>query len=731
MKTKNDLAGYIEIPVRKLNEILYSRSRDSYYRTILFYKRAGGIREINAVEGDLKNIQEKLLTKLSEDYLASIYCHGFTKERSILTNASYHVKKKFLIKFDIKDFFPSIGFPRVQGMFMQYPFSFSKDVSVILAHICCMGPGAGMLPQGGVTSPYVANMICRKLDSRLWGLAKNNNCNFTRYADDITFSTDDVNKLKIRNFEDRVCSIISEEGFEVNERKTKQMWPYHRQVVTGIIVNKKINVNRSYIRNLRAILYNCEKKGIESQIIKNEFKQEKGYRNSRLDIKLDGEGYIFKGNKINKEEATFKFLNHIKGRLFFVGQVIKEERKRNPKNSSKVYEKLLLNFYKIILSGKGIKNKKSPEFQKLKGVVECEMRRFTELSDHTDWQSRKIKSKNEIIESTQKENNSLLQALDEIKNDSKQLIEFIKDRQKKDLRFFFLGNASAEKIKSYLSYPIPDYEKNFKLLMSLRDSSGGVGLLVHEMSGGIHKDKIKEIMEKHFFCNYFYFHNEVRKPFERYFDYLEELISTASGDMIEIKNNDGSELDKKMRELKKETRFGLEEVDSTNLVKMINDLISKKVNKENTKINNEITVSPRFYTVTGEIKKALEQILQSMLKHSTEITIGSLSIKPDEYSIVIYSNTTEKQLDMVASRDFANGSIRKVTEHLYHGGCKDYSIIATFTQPKLMSRKVDMFKDFVDPVSTPGTDEVNEEISKDIRDLLKEDTFMHIVTFDQ
>ena len=75
---------------------------------------------------------------------------------------------------------------------------------------------------------------------------------------------------------------------------------------------------------------------MESQIVKNEFKQEKGYRNSRLDIKLDAEGYIFKGNIINKEEVTFKFLNHIRGRLFFVGQVIREERKRNSKSSSKV-----------------------------------------------------------------------------------------------------------------------------------------------------------------------------------------------------------------------------------------------------------------------------------------------------------------------------------------------------------------------------------------------------------
>jgi hypothetical protein len=729
MKTKSDLAGYLDISVRELNRILYSKSRDSYYRTILFYKRAGGIREINAVEGDLKNIQEKLLTKLSEDYLASIYCHGFTKERSIFTNASYHVKKKFLIKFDIKDFFPSIGFPRVQGMFMHYPFSFSKEVSVTLAHICSMGPGVGMLPQGGVTSPYVANMICRKLDSRLWGLAKNNNCNFTRYADDITFSTDDVNKLKIRDFEDRVCSIISEEGFEVNESKTKQMWPYHRQVVTGIIVNKKINVNRSYIRNLRAILYNCEKKGIESQIVKNVFKQEKGYRNSRLNIIFDGEWYILNGNKIDKEEATIKFLNHIKGRLFFVGQVIKQERIRNPKSSSKVYERLLLSFYKIIKSDKKLVTD-SKEYQKFKGLVECEMRKFPELNDHTDWESRKIKIKKEVRERMEKENKTLLQKLGQIKNDQNELNEFKKNRQRKDLRFFLLMVASAEKMKEYLSYPIPDYDKNFQLLMSMKNTSDGIGLLVHQMQEGIHKSQIKEIMINNFYCHYFCFHYELRKLFEVYFDHLEKYILKSSDDIIEIKYNDGSELDNRMHALKKETRFGVEEVDSTDLVKMINDLISKKGSKEKIKINNQIKERPSFYTVTREVEKALSYILDSMLKHSSEITISSLNSEPEQYSIIIYSDTPSKQLDMAPSRNFANGKIRKALEHLYHSGCKDYSIIAPFTMPKSIVQKINMFKGIPDVVLYVSDGKYDDDVSKEIKNLVSKGTFMHIVTFE-
>jgi hypothetical protein len=740
MKTKSDLAGYLDISVRELNRILYSKSRDSYYRTILFYKRAGGIREINAVEGDLKNIQEKLLSKLSEDYLASFYCHGFTKERSIFTNASYHVKKKFLIKFDIKNFFPSIGFPRVQGMFMQYPFSFSKEVSITLAHICSMGPGVGMLPQGGVTSPYVANMICRKLDSRLGGIAKENNCNFTRYADDITFSTDDVNKLKIRNFEDRVCSIISEEGFEVNESKTKKMWPYHRQVVTGIIVNKKINVNRSYIRNLRAILYNCEKKGVESQIVKNEFKQEKGYRNSRLDIKLDGEGYIFKGNIINKEEVTFKFLNHIRGRLFFVGQVIREERKRNSKSSSKVYEKLLLSFYNIIKSDKKLE-RKGKDYPRLKCLVECEMRKFPELSRHTDWESRKIAARQDIIKKMEADNKDFLQTLNRIKDDPIKLNKFKEDQAENDLRFFFLQDTKVEKMQDYFSFPKPDYDKNFQLLKSLKDSIEGIGKLVHTASEGITKVKMMELMKIHFFSNFYYFHKEVREPFDNYFKYLEDHMWESSDDKIKFENDSG-ELFNRMCELKKVTRFGTSSEDSTDLVKMIEDL--KKEEGISKKIKNEIKESPTIYTVTNEVKQGLDQILRSMAGHSSEIIIKGFShnvrVSKDSesncYSIIIYSNDSSKPLEMKPSRSFVNGALKKATYHLNNSVCKEYSIIAPFKQPQLSSWQIKMFDGEPTPIRDSKDSEIDEDLyeqcDRKILDLVKKiNTFMHILTFDQ
>ena len=99
-----------------------------------------------------------------------------------------HRNKKLIISFDIEDFFPSITFARVSGMFQSEPFNFNKERSTILAQICCMDDGNnGPIAQGAVTSPYISNMICRKLDSRLHGLAQSLRMHYSRYADDMTF----------------------------------------------------------------------------------------------------------------------------------------------------------------------------------------------------------------------------------------------------------------------------------------------------------------------------------------------------------------------------------------------------------------------------------------------------------------------------------------------------------------------------------------------------------------
>ena len=119
----------------------------------------------------LKGLQRKLLARLEKDFKPSAYAHGFTKGKSIISNAAYHRRKKCIIKVDIRDFFPSINFGRVQGMLQGAPFHFGAEAAVTLAQITCLDNEGGVLPQGAATSPYIANMICRRLDSRLAGIA--------------------------------------------------------------------------------------------------------------------------------------------------------------------------------------------------------------------------------------------------------------------------------------------------------------------------------------------------------------------------------------------------------------------------------------------------------------------------------------------------------------------------------------------------------------------------------
>ena len=174
------------------------------------------------------------------------------------------------MNLDLQDFFPSINFGRVRGLLMANPYQCTEEVATVLAQICCYD---NQLPQGSPSSPIISNMICAKLDSQLQSLAKKYQCIYTRYADDITFST---SKFKFprrlvyfsTQSEELVLGhelekVIEENGFSVNKSKIRLQSKYGHQEVTGITVNEKLNVNRKYIRRIRAILHAWEKYGLE------------------------------------------------------------------------------------------------------------------------------------------------------------------------------------------------------------------------------------------------------------------------------------------------------------------------------------------------------------------------------------------------------------------------------------------------------------------------------------
>ncbi|MGO4878932.1 reverse transcriptase domain-containing protein [Pedobacter psychrotolerans] len=304
LKAKSDLLVYLDISEKKLNHLLYFLPDDNKYYTFNVLKRDGSNRKISSPNFELKICQTKIKDDLVSIYGNKSCVHGFVNNKNILTNAQQHLGKKILVNLDLRDFFSTIHFGRVRGMFLSGPFHFNKEIATLLAQICCY---QGYLPQGAPTSPIISNFICRKLDNSFINFAKENNFFYTRYADDITFSSNrKVLSVTLGSFKDNDFVIsdallkqITDNGFLINEKKVRVSFKVNHQSVTGVKVNVKPNVNRIYIKQIRAILNACEKYGVEKAAFVH-----------------------FAKNKINpnklKNPLDF-FLKRIVGKISFVG----------------------------------------------------------------------------------------------------------------------------------------------------------------------------------------------------------------------------------------------------------------------------------------------------------------------------------------------------------------------------------------------------------------------------
>lgn len=259
-KAREEVAKLMGIELKKLTYVLYKEKIKNLYKTFEIPKKNGDFRIIHAPKDNLKWIQRKLNNKLFEihlDYLEgnnikSIISHGFEKGKSIITNASVHKHKKYLLNIDIADFFPSFNFGRVRGYFHKSKeFNFSKEVSTIIAQLACY---KGKLPQGAPTSPIISNFIFNIVDLRILKLAKNYKLDYTRYADDMSFSTNNkVFKKDYLAFIQELKELLEKSGFEINQNKTRLEYYSSRQEVTGLTVNDKINASRTFINNTRAM----------------------------------------------------------------------------------------------------------------------------------------------------------------------------------------------------------------------------------------------------------------------------------------------------------------------------------------------------------------------------------------------------------------------------------------------------------------------------------------------
>ena len=249
-----------------------SRSeQEDQYHCFEIPKRSGEPRQITAPITAIKIIQTKLNWLLQLVHQPRNSTFGFVPCRNVVKNAAKHRRQRYVFNLDLKSFFPSINFGRVRGLFLAEPFNLAPEVATTLARLACH---KNSLSQGAPSSPVISNMICWKMDKDLQILASKNSAVYTRYADDITFSTsipefptdickydDSVGKYTVGS---ALLSLIEGNGFKVNERKVRLQWSRSRQEVTGLIVNTRVNVKRSFISELRAMLHDWQRNDLKA-----------------------------------------------------------------------------------------------------------------------------------------------------------------------------------------------------------------------------------------------------------------------------------------------------------------------------------------------------------------------------------------------------------------------------------------------------------------------------------
>jgi len=290
------------------------------YHTFTIKKKSGADRTINAPVKGLKSILRSLNFVLQCVYEPHEAATGFVLGKSIVDNAKKHVGHHFVLNMDLKDFFHTFDRNRVKMGFMYEPFNLNgkkEPLAFLLASLCTHpfeidGEVKTVLPQGSPTSPTLTNILCRKLDRRLTGLAYRFGATYTRYADDITFSSPH-NIYKDEAFNKELKRIIEEDQkLVINPKKTRLQKAGYRQEATGLIVNEKVNVRRRYVKQIRMWLYYWEKYGYEKaeQIFKRDYFADRGHvkdNNAHLINVLDGKLEFLKMVK-GDNDSTYKIL---------------------------------------------------------------------------------------------------------------------------------------------------------------------------------------------------------------------------------------------------------------------------------------------------------------------------------------------------------------------------------------------------------------------------------------
>jgi len=312
-------AKLLNIDFLELQSII--NNRHNHYSYYLIRKRQGGYRRIIAPHSNIKKIQNWIKINILDKVEVHPVATGFVKGKSILDNAKFHKDENVILNIDLENFFETITEKRVYGIFKS--LGYCKNLSVEFARICTakittfrfdelneveqgyfkemLNLRQSVLVQGAPTSPLLSNLICRRLDKRLSSLAIKLDVNYSRYADDMTFSGEqeklpNINLLK---------KIIIDEDFKINWQKVGKYKKGQKQIVTGLLIDEKIRVPKKFKKEIYRHLHFCEKFGAYSHF--QRISPNKGYRKEWL------LGKIMFVNSIEPEEAKkmFKIVKQI------------------------------------------------------------------------------------------------------------------------------------------------------------------------------------------------------------------------------------------------------------------------------------------------------------------------------------------------------------------------------------------------------------------------------------
>jgi RNA-directed DNA polymerase len=275
VSTLTEFAALLDTPTRTLIYTLYKTPEASKYKSFPIAKKSDGERIIDAPIGKLKIYQRALANILYEcdDEIQTgrrPLSHAFRKGQSIVTNATVHKRRRFVLNLDLENFFPTLTFPRVRGFFIKdQSFALTPECATILAQIACF---KGALPQGSPCSPIISDLVTRILDQRLARFAKQHRVTYSRYADDITFSTNEKtfpaavaigggSPAEPWTLGQPLINKIVGSDFSINQTKTRMQVSPSRQMVTGLTVNQKVNVSQAYWRGVRSMCHSLFKTG--------------------------------------------------------------------------------------------------------------------------------------------------------------------------------------------------------------------------------------------------------------------------------------------------------------------------------------------------------------------------------------------------------------------------------------------------------------------------------------